>query len=179
MDNKKTRKISVFTILIFALCVLLFGYVIMAFVSVTSYIKEMFGYGTITLPGNLFDIMSYYMTNCLVYLVYIAILLAIWWTRCKCGEGQESQDTTDEIKVFDSEGKPAIDKIDAADKEGTATEDKPAESITFPALDDKEPELEVKNPEVEEVSPEVDDKEDGKFTIDATDNKDDAESKVD
>lgn len=83
MSKDNTKKISVFSILIFILCGLIAIYTVASFVSVTTYIREMFEYGQITFAQNFFDILSYYVTNCVNYIIYICILLAIWWVSDK------------------------------------------------------------------------------------------------
>ena len=143
MSKDKTKKVSIFTILIFILCGFLFVYWVLSVFSVTSYIKEMFDYGTITLKGNFFDILSYYMTNCCIYLIYIAILLSIWWTRCRCGESvssDEAENTAkEEVKVAADDSikgdTPAIETVATDNIKGdapaieTVVTDKPAAAI--------------------------------------------------
>ena len=81
MKEQSPKKVSIFTILIFILCALLFVYMIMSAVNVTSYIKESIEFGQIAVNKNLYEIINYYMSNCGIYVIYISILLAIWWTR--------------------------------------------------------------------------------------------------
>ena len=81
MSTKKTKKVSVFTILILILCGLLAIYTVASFIVATQQISEMINFGTIKVSDSLYDIVNFYMTSCGIYIIYISILLAIWWTK--------------------------------------------------------------------------------------------------
>lgn len=134
MKTGKNRKVSIFTILIFVLCAMLFIYAIIAAVNVTIYIQSMIGYGQLSVESNLFDIVNYYMSSCVNYLIYIAILLSIWWVRPRLKivekvkaveEVEEVEEVEDASVESDAEAEDAVEE-DSAEEQKTA--DQPVEN---------------------------------------------------
>lgn len=88
MKEQKTKRVSIFTILIMVLCGLLLAYTIYSFISVHDYLKNYAeAYGAITFSEKF----SYYMSNCFTYIIYIFIFLAIWWVKPRNAVKEESK----------------------------------------------------------------------------------------
>ncbi len=123
-NNTKNKRISVFSILIFVLCGLLTIYTVGAIISVTSYMKEMLSYGQVSLSENFFDVMSYYMTNCGNYIIFIAILLSIWWVSNKKMVERKAKDIAKPELTAKDDITPEEDAEKADTKDDKKAEDK-------------------------------------------------------
>lgn len=117
MENKNRKSISVFTVLIFAFCVLLLAYAIFSAVNVAMYIKEMAAAGQLVVSDSISDILNLYVNSCGNYIIYIVILLSIWWTRPQkaTANAELHEDTADQDAAVEEE-ESYIDRIDNAEK---------------------------------------------------------------
>lgn len=75
----KTKKIPIITIILFILAGLLILYSVWAIIQCHGYIAEAIATGQLTVSGNEYDILSFYMSNCAQYVLFAVILAALGW----------------------------------------------------------------------------------------------------
>lgn len=75
----KTKKVKIAGILLYCLSGLLLLYTGWAIINCYQQIALLIKQGQLTTSGNEFNIMNFYMTNCLEYGVFAAILFALGW----------------------------------------------------------------------------------------------------
>lgn len=70
---------SIFSIFLFIFSALLAIYSIWAFIYSHSYISEAISSGQLTFSGNEFDVVSFYMSNCVHYIIFAILLFYFGW----------------------------------------------------------------------------------------------------
>lgn len=68
--NQTDRRSLILSILLYIVAVILTVYTIWAFICCHSYIVKMIANNQLSVKGNEFGIVSYYMTNCIQYILY-------------------------------------------------------------------------------------------------------------
>lgn len=75
--KNKTKKTGAASIVLYVIAVIIIFYMIWTFINCHQYIQTMIAQGGLTLSGNGFNIVSYYMTNCAQYGLFAIILIAL------------------------------------------------------------------------------------------------------
>lgn len=68
--KKAGKKLSILSMLLYVIAAALAAYAIWAFIFCHDYISELVANDQLTTSGNEFSIVSYYMTNCIQYILY-------------------------------------------------------------------------------------------------------------
>jgi uncharacterized oligopeptide transporter (OPT) family protein len=104
--NKK--KVPVLSIVLYVLTGLIVIYAIWAIIHSVGYISDMISQGQLTVKGNEFEIVSYYMNNCAQYVVFAAILFSLGWIlqkalACKKVSAENTNDTISPLQAENPE----------------------------------------------------------------------------
>ncbi len=75
--KNKMKKTGAASIVLYVIAVIIIFYMIWTFINCHQYIQTMIAQGGLTLSGNGFNIVSYYMTNCAQYGVFAIILIVL------------------------------------------------------------------------------------------------------
>ncbi|HHV08716.1 MAG TPA: hypothetical protein GXX75_00360 [Clostridiales bacterium] len=74
---------GIIAISLFALAGFLVIYTIWAFVNCLSYISEMTASGQLVIKGNEYDVIDFYMSNCVQYLISAVLIFAAGWITAR------------------------------------------------------------------------------------------------
>lgn len=77
------KKARIISIVLFAFAGLLTIYSIWAFVHCQNYISKAMSSGQLVANGNEYDIVNFYVSNCVQYLVYAVLLAAMGYITAK------------------------------------------------------------------------------------------------
>ena len=80
--NKK--KLSILSIILYVLAALLMIFAIWSLINAITYISMMISQGQLAFSGNEFDIISFIMTSCALYVIFAVILLALGLILQRC-----------------------------------------------------------------------------------------------
>lgn len=82
------RKIPILSIVLYAIAGLLVIYTIWSVNRTASYISDMVAQGQLTVKGNEFDIVNFYMSNSAQYAIFAVILFTLGWILQKISTGR-------------------------------------------------------------------------------------------
>lgn len=75
----KTKKLPIITIFLFVLAGLLILYSVWAIIQCHSYIAGAIAAGQLTVSGNEYDVVNFYMSSCAQYVLFAVILATLGW----------------------------------------------------------------------------------------------------
>jgi hypothetical protein len=87
------KKTSTFSIIFYALSILVLAYVVWAFTYSYQTVSDAIAAGQLVAKDNQFEIVNYYVTNCGQYFIFALLLFAAGWI------GRESTVVTNDVEV--------------------------------------------------------------------------------
>ncbi len=100
-------KAPVLSIVLYILAAILLIYTVWAAVYSIGFISDLIQQNQLIMQGNEFDIVSFFMTGVVQYLIYTAILFALGWMHHKNILDQEDEfDFEDDIEVSENYDEP-------------------------------------------------------------------------
>jgi hypothetical protein len=89
------KKVPVLSIILYVLTGLVLIYTVWSVIHSAGYISDMISQGQLTVKGNEFQIVNYYMNNCAQYAIFAAILFSLGWILQKVSAGKQESTVID------------------------------------------------------------------------------------
>lgn len=98
--NKIGKKVPVLSIVFYVIAAILAAFTVWAFIYCIGYISDLIATGQLATEGNEFNLVSYFMTNCVQYLLYtMAIFFFGFIYQFAVNHVQSNEEEADEIDI--------------------------------------------------------------------------------
>ena len=116
--NKIGKKVPVLSIVFYVVAAIMAAFTVWAFIYCIGYISELIATGQLMTAGNEFNLVSYFMTNCVQYLLYaMAIFFFGFIYQFAVNHVQGNEEEADEILIEEFEIVSDPEEVEAGEEE--------------------------------------------------------------